>query len=427
MSGAVAVEHRTVMTETKTFRGSSLEEVLPKIKADLGPDAEIVRQREGLTGGVGGFFQRACIEVDARAAEPADSEPAGSGGAASARAASGRRFDAYDDEPAMPEPLPAFEADPLPAHDDPTAEGLTAPGIQEILRQAAPFADHLDAAARRAEPRGGEEPREPAREEVRSPEPEAWRPEPVAAQRALPAPARPQIADALEAQLAEAGIHPSRAAEIVAETVSHLLPFASPRRLRKLVRQGLARRIPVAATPKPGGRSLAFVGPAGSGKTLCTALLAGSYAAGSDLPVVCVALQPADGGAELRALVEPHGVGVTVADSAAQARAHIAGALGHALVVVDAPSSITPEDIRTLDLDELHVTLPAMYSGAAAAELAQRFSGTHIAMTHLDESSRIGALLDALVDTEVPLSYVSRGPGGLEPADALDLASQVLP
>ena len=56
--------------ETRTYRGRTLEEVLPKIKADLGPDAEIVRQREGLTGGVGGFFQRACIEVDARAAEP---------------------------------------------------------------------------------------------------------------------------------------------------------------------------------------------------------------------------------------------------------------------------------------------------------------------------------------------------------------------
>jgi flagellar biosynthesis GTPase FlhF len=45
-------------TDTKTYRGRTLEEVLPKIKAELGPDAEIVRQRSGLTGGVGGFFQR---------------------------------------------------------------------------------------------------------------------------------------------------------------------------------------------------------------------------------------------------------------------------------------------------------------------------------------------------------------------------------
>src|SRR3954454_22924190 len=159
MSAAAVVEKRVVMsTETKTFRGSSLAEVLPKIKADLAPDAEIVRQREGLTGGVGGFFQRACIEVDARAPESIEETPR----------ASGRRFDAYDDEPAMPEPLPSFEPEPLPAFepdplpdgaaDEPTAEGLSAPGIQEIMRQAAPFADHLDAAARRVEPAREAEP-----------------------------------------------------------------------------------------------------------------------------------------------------------------------------------------------------------------------------------------------------------------------------
>src|SRR3954471_1165030 len=106
MSGAMAVEKKRAMNETKTFRGSSLEEVLPKIKADLGPDAEIVRQREGLTGGVGGFFQRACIEGDAPAPRAADEH-------APAERARERRFDAYDDEPAMPEPLPSFEPDPL--------------------------------------------------------------------------------------------------------------------------------------------------------------------------------------------------------------------------------------------------------------------------------------------------------------------------
>src|SRR3954469_20013098 len=114
MNASGLVEKRTAMNDLKTFRGRSLEEVLPQIKADLGPDAEIVRQREGLTGGVGGFFQRACIEVEGRPAERPE------------QPGNGRRFDAYDDEPAMPEPLPAFEADPLPAEpnqpDEPTAE-----------------------------------------------------------------------------------------------------------------------------------------------------------------------------------------------------------------------------------------------------------------------------------------------------------------
>jgi flagellar biosynthesis GTPase FlhF len=361
--------------------------VLPQIKADLGPDAEIVRQREGLTGGVGGFFQRACVEVDARPGEPERPR---------------RRFDAYDDEPAMPEPLPEpiaefdpiaeFEPDQLPEPDEPTAEGLSAPGIQEIIRQAAPFADHLSQAL--------VPPAEPA--------------------------PRPQVTDPIEEALVEAGIGPDRAKEVVGETVSHLVPFASRRRLRKLVRQGLARRIPIAPTPPSGGRSIAFVGPAGSGKTLCTAQFVAAYASGSDLPVVCVTLAPADGGSELRALVEPHGVGVTVADSAAQARAHVAGALGHAVVVIDAPSAISPADLRTLGLDEVHLTLPSMYSGPAAAELAERFPASRIALTHLDETTRVGGLIDFLIDAGIPLSYVSRGPGGLELADRDDLAGLVL-
>src|SRR3954453_18678390 len=323
MSVAGVERKRSMTTATKTFRGRTLEEVLPQIKADLGPEAEIIRQREGLTGGVGGFFQRTCVEVDAR---PGDPEPPR------------RRFDAYDDEPAMPEPLsdpmadatPEFEPDPLP--DGWMAEGREPRGIQEIFRQAAPFANHLTHAL------------EPA-----------------------PAPMEP-----IERALVDAGLGAGRARGIGGETVSPLVPFASRRQLRKLVRQGIARRIPVAPTPAAGGRSLAFVGPAGSGKTLCTARLAIAYAGGSDLPVVCVALSPADGGSELRALVEPHGVGVTGARTAAQARAHVAGALGEAVVLVDTPSGVSDDDLATLALDELHLTLPSTYSAAAAAEFAER-------------------------------------------------------
>jgi len=68
----------------RTFRGSSLEELLPQIRAQLGPDAIVVRQRDGLVGGIGGFFQQRFVEVDARAGTP--------------------RVDTYDEELAAPEP-----------------------------------------------------------------------------------------------------------------------------------------------------------------------------------------------------------------------------------------------------------------------------------------------------------------------------------
>lgn len=50
----------------RTFRGKTLEEILPQVRAELGPDAIILREREGLVGGVGGFFAQRVIEVDAR-------------------------------------------------------------------------------------------------------------------------------------------------------------------------------------------------------------------------------------------------------------------------------------------------------------------------------------------------------------------------
>ncbi len=95
---------------------------------------------------------------------------------------------------------------------------------------------------------------------------------------------------------------------------------------------------------------------------------------------------------------------MTVAESGEQARAHVAGALSHALVVVDTPA-VSPgdaaevgrlaADLEALGLDEVHLALPSTYSGAAAAELAERLDPlrlTHVALTHLDETTRVGGL-----------------------------------
>ena len=56
----------------RTYRGRSLEELIPKIREELGPDAIILREREGLTGGFNGFFQQRCVEVDAQAPPSVD-------------------------------------------------------------------------------------------------------------------------------------------------------------------------------------------------------------------------------------------------------------------------------------------------------------------------------------------------------------------
>ena len=81
---------------TRVYRGRSVEELVPQIQRELGADAIIVRRREGLTGGVLGFFQRAYVEIEAMPGAPgvdvydeeAGQEPSPAGaGCAAVRAA----------------------------------------------------------------------------------------------------------------------------------------------------------------------------------------------------------------------------------------------------------------------------------------------------------------------------------------------------
>src|SRR5919198_888363 len=97
---------------TRTYRGRSLEEILPRIRAELGPDAVITRQREGLSGGFAGFFQKRFLEVEAHAGSPA------------------RRLDIIDDSDALPDALAELSGQsPAPRTPDPAP----APAIEKIL------------------------------------------------------------------------------------------------------------------------------------------------------------------------------------------------------------------------------------------------------------------------------------------------------
>ncbi|HET9073201.1 MAG TPA: hypothetical protein VFN48_01350 [Solirubrobacteraceae bacterium] len=89
--------------KVRTYRGKSLEALLPRIRKDLGEDAVILREREGLMGGVGGFFATRFIEIEARAGGPS--------------------IDVYDEEGAESAPEDAvltsdgFAAEELPDHE----------------------------------------------------------------------------------------------------------------------------------------------------------------------------------------------------------------------------------------------------------------------------------------------------------------------
>ncbi|MBB4660980.1 hypothetical protein [Conexibacter arvalis] len=617
----------------RTFRGRSLEEVLPQIRAELGPDAVVVRQREGLMGGIGGFFQQQFVEVQARAGS--------------------RRIDLYDEQPAAPAPPPA-----APPADAPAAEQGAPLTAAELLRQATggdgagrtpaeilrrhsdTFARQLAAAEERAEPvvtagaasadvetaepeipqrRAYATPRPPVvAETTEEPVPLPQRPAPApdlppaaaangsatngtsgangangsaaaapaarraakrraargrasaqargagaaepraargraraqargaraaakpsAAKRAAAAKAAaapepavaddpapldggvgPQTTQALELaaaiaasvaarggrdgdaattaaepapaapagtgaapsrpsapapatlaprrslfnrrrrlgpttprravgspeatlvgeQLATRGLAPAATEELLLDATAHVLPFTPGGDVRAAVRTALARRIPTLAPPRIGGRAVAFVGAGGGGKTRCSAGLAAAYAHGSTVPVACLSLAPADGGAELTALLKPHGVRVEVVDGE-RAAERLAALRREAVVVLDTPA-VSPGDpaavealaaqLEPLALDEVQLVVPATLSDAVAQELVERLAplgATGIAMTHADATDHIGAVVELACATRLPLAYVNSGvelPGALAPADPHALAERLL-
>jgi flagellar biosynthesis GTPase FlhF len=247
---------------------------------------------------------------------------------------------------------------------------------------------------------------------------------------------RPNVADAHEERLVAAGLSAGLAKDIVAEAVAHGLPFAQPRGIKKLIRTALARRMPVMADLGGDARTLAFVGAGGSGKTSATERLAAAYAA-VDADVVVVALRASDGGVGLSSRLEPLGVSVIAAADAEQAARRLARREA-TLTIVDAPAAGPADkaavaqiatDLRTLGVGEIHLTLPATLSAAAADELASALAPlgiTHIALTHADQTTRPGAPVEQAVSGRRALSYVcSRD--SIEPVDPDALAKQLLP
>jgi CheY-like chemotaxis protein len=362
-----------------------------------------------------------------------------------------------------------------------TQEGLSTPGIQALVEQAAPFADALAASMPAAvfvpseAPAPAPVPAEapaPARanlygpqpnfeaimaeavasvttpepEPTAEPEPVAVAPEPVYEPAIAPvpvtvavkpaaaavAPAPSADGAALEAKLVTAGLRPAVASGIVGEAVAHALPFGAD--LESAVRSTLAARIHVLSHLGTGARRLAFVGPGGAGKSATIVHLARAYAE-ADADVVVVALRSADGGRRLANELEPHGVTVIAAADAEQALRRLARHDG-ALTLIDTPAAGTGDDVAALAADlealaatEVHLALPATMSAAAADELHGALSPlgiTHVALTHADATARPGAPIEVAMTTRTALSYVC-GRDGAEPAHPAGLSRRLLP
>ena len=396
---------------TKTYRGRSLEELLPKVRAELGPDAVIVRQREGLTGGVGGFFQKRLVEIEAAAPD--------------ADVARGPSLDITDDSPATPDFLAALshaertveDTDFIPLELPEVVEDETWSGWGDAVPTPAvtPFvSEQVDA--------------------LPVPQGHAL---PAAPRASLPARAWPEEATSLRDELVARGVEAPLADEVVEETVTHLVPLQPGAKLKPLLVSALAQRIPVAPLGGLAGRVVAFVGPGGAGKTQCTAHLAGAYAAADRIPIACVALAPRDAGAELALLLAPGGVPLHTAYTGAEAADRVAPFRTNALVLVDTPA-VSPRakadlralhaELRALGADDVLLTLPATTSAGATRELiaaGRKLGASGIVLTHADETEHLGPAVGVAMEAGMPFAYVGRA-RALQPAAAEELAAALV-
>jgi flagellar biosynthesis protein FlhF len=399
------------MTETKTYRGKTLDEVLPQIRTELGDDAIILRRREGIVGGIGGFFGRRCVEVDA-IASPVAAAPTVALPASTV-------FDAYD-----------------AGNDAGAGDDVSNPVIRTMMDQAHPFAQALQAAELRVENVATDD--EPGHNEAGDDE---------VAQEFQPIGFPPIAGDgdweAAASQAVAAGL-PSAVVESLARDARRAMqPFAQDSTPLGLLERALARQIKVEHGWRTKRRTIALVGAAGAGKTLTAAKLCHAYATGSTLAVRTLSLEPPADAYRLGALTEHLDIGLRVAQTPETAARAAARMSGESLIVVDTPpvSATDPDGIADLASlleavrpDETHLVIPAWADARATAELYEAITAhlpiTRLTITRLDEVSTVAPAVGLSFTLKRPLAYVTDGRrqiGGLRPADATELAALALP
>jgi flagellar biosynthesis protein FlhF len=431
------------MTNVRTYSGSSLEELLPQIRAELGNDAMIVRQREGVVGGIGGFFGRRIVEVEARPASGAAVPPRPAAAAAATATATAtlqsvparKIVDAYDTGGGAPtpvfEPELAVEDEPqFEPHFEPQFEREQEPAtsalFEMLLEQAAPFV----AEERPVVEAPPSRPKPPNVQQTVTPTHAALVP---VAKDEFQVVRGHMLAAALPAKLVE---------EIIEEVQQHLLPFEPGASIRALVRRSLASRLPTAYGWRTKRRTIAVVGLGGSGRTLAVASLCAAYSA-AGRTVAALSLEHAREAMPLaEALRDRHDIDFQIADApdlvtrakkaAGDADVLIADTPPIAAAVDGAPFEETLALLKALRPDETHLVLAAGTEVAEAKAmidaLAPHKLPNRIIITHPEDPRAHGGAVGLALASRIPISFVTEGtkPWRLRPAQPEGLARMVL-
>jgi flagellar biosynthesis GTPase FlhF len=439
---------------TRTYRGRTVEELIPKIQDELGADAIIVRRREGLTGGLAGFFQRPFIELEAT-----------EGGA---------RFDAYDEDEAVAPPPPP----PPPRAERPAASALRPGASREWQPRPARFdsieplghrpdgehasedvTEHLAALARAVPSRHAHQ---PADAPSRTPSFLEHRPEgsaasfssvlneaesttppdstPPRAQAPVSSPAaspvtRGRVREAVRDKLLGVGISESFVEELIDGAAIHGLALAPRAGLAQAVQHALSQRIPVSPPLPAAGAAIVLVGPGGAGKTSCCAALLNAYRTSALLPASCATLLRGSEKGDLQMLLSPHVTSPIAIDTARAVRT-LRKVRSKGLLVVDTPPLSVGDRsgirklaglLGALEPERVVVALPATLSAVAAAQLlaALRPLGANaLAITHADETDQLGVAVEAACGFGLAPEYLlDRSRAGVRRLSRIDPSS----
>ena len=416
----------------RLYRGSTVEELIPRIQADLGRDAIVLNRRTGLTGGVGGFFQRRFVEIEAEPGRP--------------------RIDLYDDgslaAPTASGPLATAEP-AAPGGQTPSEPVRTAAAEPAKTAASAEFAARLAAVA--GEQAARREPAAPAEYAYRSAGSSAAAPASAEggatveteSNAATPSPpptaARSRARGEIERRLRECGMSDGFVRELIDGAHAHLLAFSPRTGLAAAVRGTLEQHIPTRPPLPAAGGALALVGPGGSGKTSCAAALLSAYRGTGSLSASCATIAAGAKASGLELLLSPH-VLTPVPASAPRAAQALRRARREGMAIIDTPP-LSPSDragirelgtlLGTLQPERVVVTLPATLGAKACAQLLEALRPLRadaVAITHADETDQLGVAIEAACAFGLAPEYVlARGRGRLKRVDPRHLTSRLLP
>jgi hypothetical protein len=389
-------------TEARVYRGRTVEELIPKIQRELGPDAIILRRREGLTGGMLGFFQHAWVEIEATAGTPRvdfldEQESPDSLLDAPPSLPPKTPIRAYSPPPAaafvpdppaafIPDRQTAFVPDPPATQPRPVPEramsvpprSLETPLIDptRLFAREAPaehpggsayVTSHLAALARADRARLAQRPLAPPppreipptvdfhelipQDTLRGPVPAArlpragdedWRRPAPAERRTVHPGSHGRARAGVEKSLRRFGMSEELIGELIDGATAHALALSPRAGLAAAVRATLAQRIPVAPPLPSAGAAIVVVGAGGAGKTTTCAALLAAYRKSSTLRAgyATIIRDPAQG--ELSVILSPQLVKPTSVEDPKALRA-LRKARAEGLLVLDTPW-VSPAD-----------------------------------------------------------------------------------